>query len=34
LKVSIAGAGKVNYWGNPPTIEKHVTGAGSIHHRE
>jgi len=34
LKVSITGAGKVNYWGNPPTIEKHVTGAGSIHHRE
>lgn len=34
LKVSITGAGKVNYWGNPPTIEKHVTGMGSIHHRE
>jgi hypothetical protein len=31
LKVSITGAGKVNYSGNPPTIEKHITGAGSIH---
>jgi hypothetical protein len=34
LKVSITGAGKVNYSGNPPTIEKHITGAGSIRHRE
>jgi putative autotransporter adhesin-like protein len=34
LKVSITGAGKVNYYGNPPTIEKHVTGAGSIRHKE
>jgi len=34
LKVSITGAGKVNYSGNPPTIEKHVTGAGSIRHKE
>jgi len=34
LKVSITGAGKVTYSGNPPTIEKHVTGAGSIRHKE
>src|ERR1044071_8751186 len=30
LKVVITGAGKVTYSGNPPTIKKHVTGAGSI----
>ena len=34
LKVAIAGAGKVTYSGNPPTIEKHITGAGSIRHRD
>ncbi len=34
LRVSITGAGTVNYYGNPPTIEKHVTGAGSIRHRD
>jgi hypothetical protein len=34
LKVSITGAGKVSYSGNPKTIEKHVSGAGSIRHRE
>ena len=34
LKVSITGAGKINYSGNPPTIEKHITGAGSIRHKE
>ncbi len=34
LKVSITGAGKVTYSGNPPTIEKHITGAGSIKHRD
>jgi hypothetical protein len=34
LKVSITGAGKVVYSGNPPTIEKHVTGAGSIRHKD
>jgi hypothetical protein len=33
LKVSITGAGKVSYSGNPKTIEKHVTGAGSIRHK-
>jgi hypothetical protein len=34
LKVSITGAGKVIYLGNPPTIEKHISGAGSIRHKE
>ncbi|MEP7014861.1 MAG: DUF2807 domain-containing protein [Verrucomicrobiota bacterium] len=34
LRVSITGAGTVNYHGNPPTIEKHVTGAGSIRHKD
>ncbi len=34
LKVSITGAADVNYYGNPKTIEKHITGAGSIHHKE
>ena len=34
LKVSITGAGKVSYSGNPPTIEKHITGAGTIRHRD
>jgi len=34
LKVSITGAGKVIYSGNPPTIEKHVSGAGTIRHKE
>ena len=34
LKVSITGAGKVTYSGNPPAIEKHITGAGSIRHRD
>ena len=34
LKVSITGAGKVTYSGNPPTVEKHVSGAGSIHHKD
>jgi len=34
LRVSITGAGKVTYSGNPPTIEKHITGAGSIRHKE
>jgi hypothetical protein len=31
LKVSITGAGKVTYFGNPKTVEKHISGAGSIH---
>ena len=34
LKVSITGAGKVIYSGNPPTVEKHVSGAGSIRRKE
>jgi hypothetical protein len=34
LKVSITGAGKLTYSGNPPTIEKHITGAGTIRHRD
>ena len=34
LKVAIAGAGKVTYSGNPPTIEKHIAGAGSIRHKD
>jgi len=34
LKVAIAGAGKVIYSGNPPTIEKHISGAGSIRHKD
>lgn len=34
LRVSITGAGSVYYYGNPPTIEKHVTGAGTIKRRD
>jgi len=34
LTVSITGAGKVVYSGNPPTVEKHVSGAGSIRHKD
>jgi hypothetical protein len=34
LKVVITGAGTVKYSGNPPTIEKHVSGAGSVRHRD
>ena len=34
LKVVITGAGKVTYSGNPATIEKHITGAGSIHRKD
>lgn len=34
LKVSITGAGKVVYSGNPSTVEKHVSGAGSIRHKD
>ena len=34
LKVAITGAGKVRYSGNPPTIEKQITGAGSIRHKD
>jgi hypothetical protein len=34
LKVSITGAGKVTYEGNPPTIDKQISGAGSIRHKD
>jgi len=34
LKVVITGAGKVTYSGNPPTIEKQITGAGSIRRKD
>ena len=34
LKVAITGAGKVQYSGNPATIEKHITGAGSIRRKD
>ena len=34
LKVAITGAGKVKYSGNPGKIEKHITGAGSIRHKD
>lgn len=34
LKVAISGAGKVTYSGNPPMIEKHISGAGSIRHKD
>ncbi len=34
LRVSITGAGTVNYHGHPPKIEKHITGAGSIRHKD
>jgi hypothetical protein len=34
LRVSITGAGKVTYSGNPSIIEKHVTGAGSVRHKQ
>ena len=33
LKVSITGAGKVEYIGNPPHLERDITGAGSIRPR-
>ena len=34
LRVAITGAGDVTYSGSPKTLEKHVTGAGSIRHKE
>jgi hypothetical protein len=34
LKVVITGAGKVTYTGNPGTIKKQITGAGSIHRKD
>jgi Putative auto-transporter adhesin, head GIN domain len=34
LKVSITGAGKVVYAGNPANVDKQISGAGSIRHKE
>jgi hypothetical protein len=34
LRVDITGAGDVTYYGNPKTLEKRVTGAGSIRHKD
>src|SRR5262249_51185376 len=34
LKVAITGAGKVRSSGNPAKIEKHISGAGSIRHKD
>ena len=34
LKVVITGAGKVAYSGNPATVDKRITGAGSIHRKD
>jgi Putative auto-transporter adhesin, head GIN domain len=34
LRVAITGAGDVTYLGNPPTVEKHIRGAGSIRHKD
>ncbi|MDB6146614.1 MAG: hypothetical protein JWO45_278 [Spartobacteria bacterium] len=31
LRVAITGAGDVTYSGNPKTVERHITGAGSVH---
>jgi hypothetical protein len=33
LKVSIIGAGSLTYYGNPKSVVKNITGAGSIRHR-
>ena len=34
LKVAITGTGKVTYTGNPPTIQKQISGAASIRHKK
>ena len=34
LKVAITGAGEVSYSGNPKTVERHITGAGSIRRKD
>jgi hypothetical protein len=34
LRVAVTGAGDVTYSGSPKTIEKKVTGAGTIHHKD
>ena len=34
LRVAITGAGDVTYSGNPQTIDRRITGAGSIRHKD
>ena len=34
LKVNISGAGKVTYSGNPKTVDKSISGAGSVRKRD
>ena len=34
LRVAITGAGDVTYFGNPKTVERHISGAGSIRHKD
>ena len=34
LRVAITGAGDVTYSGNPKTVEKHISGAGSVRHKD
>jgi hypothetical protein len=34
LRVAITGAGDVTYFGNPKTVERHISGAGSIQHKK
>ena len=34
LRVAITGAGEVTYSGNPATIERKVTGAGTVRHKD
>jgi len=34
LRAAITGAGDVTYFGNPKKVEKHISGAGSIRHRD
>ena len=34
LKVTITGAGNVSYYGAPKIVEKHITGAGNIKHKD
>jgi len=30
LSATVSGIGKLNYWGNPPKVQKNVTGLGTI----
>src|ERR1700722_5912437 len=34
LRASITRAGDITYCGNPATVEKRITGAGSVHHKD